>query len=108
MDSSQKKPQFPAKGSSTPPPKAGKASVKGRTFKQMIVTGRYTSRTLQDKLRMASRTVKKAEIDPSVLSLGDVYRLANLMQENVDTVLRDLLGEINQLPAYLYPVKPVK
>ncbi|WP_139926456.1 hypothetical protein [Hymenobacter sp. DG01] len=104
MDSSTKKTQ----GTGTSSAKTTKAAGKGRTFKQMIVAGKFSSRTLQENLRMASRTVKKAEIDPSVLSLGDVYRLADLMKENVDTVLRDIIAEINQLPPELHPVKPKK
>lgn len=88
--------------------KSGRSGGKGRTFKQMIEAGSYTSRTLQEKLLMAHRTVKKAEENPSVLSLGDVFRLAHLMGEDVQVVLQDLLAEINALPEDKQPVNQQK
>ena len=104
MDSSTSKKPASTKG----PGKSGRNAGKGRTFKQMIEAGNYTSRTLQVKLLMAHRTVKKAEENPSVLSLGDVYRLAHLMGEDVQLVLQDLLVEINALPEDQQPINQQK
>lgn len=111
-NSSTTKPKGAASAASTTPAKTGKAGGKAakkmRTFKQMLEQGKYTTRTLQDSLRMGSRTVKKAAENPSLLSIGDVYRLADLMGEDPGQVLIELMAEIDHLTEDKHPVRPKK
>ncbi|MCR5890349.1 helix-turn-helix domain-containing protein [Hymenobacter sp. J193] len=81
------------------------ATAVGRTFAQMLDNKKFTSRVLQKQLRMSSRTVNNAKVDPGVLSLGDVFRLADLMKEPVELLMQELVAEIKQLPAELQPVQ---
>lgn len=69
---------------------------KGRTFAQMLDNKRFTTRVLQKELRMGSRTIINAQADPSLLSLGDIFRLATLLREDVDVVLAEIVAEVKQ------------
>jgi hypothetical protein len=80
----------------------------GRTFEQMLRTKKFTSRELTFHLRMATSTIAKSIEDPTRLSLGAVFRLADLINEPVETVLSELLNEIEnkqtaKLPASSAP-----
>ena len=74
-------------------------AYRGRTFYQMIHDKQLTSRVMQEQMRIGSRTILKAEADPSILSLADVVRLAGLLEEPVERVMADLLGEIEHQSA---------
>jgi len=80
------------------------APATARTFSEMIRKKNFTVRELNTHLRMATASIKKSEGNPSRMTLGDVFRLADLLDEPVEVVMAELLAEINSLPAEMSPL----
>jgi len=81
-----------------------------RTFAQMLrkpgeQKRRYTAREMIKYMQMAYNSVEIREKNPSLLTLGDVVRLAhNMLLEPVEKVAADLIVEIQNLPPELHPL----
>jgi transposase len=80
------------------------AAAPVRTFSEMIRSKKFTVRELNTHLRMATASIKKSEEDPSRMSLGDVFRLADLLDEPIEKVMAELLQQIEQLPIEIHPL----
>lgn len=84
-----------------------------RTFKQMLqkqgepAKRRFTARELMSKLNVTFDSIVSREENPSLLTLTDVFRLAELLEEPVEALLGNLILEIEQLPKELHPLTEV-
>ena len=69
-----------------------------RRFTDLLRSGRYqfTERELIEHLQMTYRTIKQREADPSTLTVAELLRVANLVDEPVDEVFAVVLSEVRR------------
>jgi uncharacterized protein YifE (UPF0438 family) len=74
--------------------------VPPRSFRDLLRHGRYTftERELMEHLRMTYRTIKQREADPSTLTIAELLRVADLLNEPVQDIIAVVLAEV-QAPA---------
>ncbi|MBO0360451.1 hypothetical protein J0X19_20990 [Hymenobacter sp. BT186] len=67
-----------------------------RRFTDLLRNGRYqfTERELMEHLRMTYRTIKQREADPSTLTVAEMLRVADLLDEPVVDVFAVVLAEV--------------
>ncbi|GAA4363842.1 hypothetical protein GCM10023185_32870 [Hymenobacter saemangeumensis] len=67
-----------------------------RRFTDLLRNGRYqiTERELMEHLRMTYRTIKQREADPSTLTMAELLRVANLLDEHVEEVFSVVVREV--------------
>jgi uncharacterized protein YifE (UPF0438 family) len=67
-----------------------------RTFRDLLRHGRYTftERELMEHLRMTYRTIKQREADPSTLTIAELLRVADLLDEPVQDIVAVVLAEV--------------
>jgi hypothetical protein len=79
-----------------------------QTFAMMLRPGgehrHLTARELTAEFEMSYSSLLIREENPSLLTIGDVYRLARLRKESVDVVMGHLIREIQELPPELHPL----
>lgn len=80
---------------SPPPPPPG-AAAPPRRFTDLLRHGRYTftERELMEHLRMTYRTIKQREADPSTLTIAELLRVADLLNEPVQAIVAVVLAEV--------------
>ncbi|TGE14990.1 hypothetical protein [Hymenobacter elongatus] len=80
----------------SPPPLPLKAAAPPRRFTDLLRHGRYsfTERELMEHLRMTYRTIKQREADPSTLTIAELLRVADLLNEPVQDVIAVVLAEV--------------
>ncbi|QKG55017.1 hypothetical protein [Hymenobacter sp. BRD67] len=80
---------------SPPLPPAG-AALPPRRFTDLLRHGRYTftERELMEHLRMTYRTIKQREADPSTLTIAELLRVADLLNEPVQAIIAVVLAEV--------------
>lgn len=84
-----------------------------RTFTQLLqkqgepAKRRFTARELMSKLNVTYDSIVSREENPSLLTLSDVFRLAEMLEEPVETLLGNLILEIEHLPKELHPLTEV-
>jgi|GEM_PF-3799000 len=85
---------------SPPPLPPGAAAPSPRRFTDLLRHGRYTftERELMEHLRMTYRTIKQREADPSTLTIAELLRVADLLNEPVQDIIAVVLAEV-QTPA---------
>lgn len=85
---------------SSPPPQPAPTQVPPRSFRDLLRHGRYTftERELMEHLRMTYRTIKQREADPSTLTIAELLRVADLLNEPVQDIIAVVLAEV-QAPA---------
>ena len=78
---------MPAKTAPTPPP---------RTFRDVLRNGRFkfTEREILGHLRMAYRGLKQREEDPARLTIAELLRVADLVDEPVEDIIAVVLAEV--------------
>ena len=83
----------------TPLPPTGPVEQSApRRFTDLLRNGRYqfTERELMEHLRMTYRTIKQREADPSTLTVAELLRVANLIDEPVEEVFAVVLSEVQR------------
>ncbi|RSK38823.1 hypothetical protein [Hymenobacter perfusus] len=67
-----------------------------RRFTDLLRNGRYqfTERELMEHLRMTYRTIKQREAEPSTLTVAELLRVADLLDEPVQSVIAVVLAEV--------------
>lgn len=67
-----------------------------RRFTDLLRHGRYTftERELMEHLRMTYRTIKQREADPSTLTIAELLRVADLLNEPVQAIIAVVLAEV--------------
>ncbi|MBJ6111296.1 hypothetical protein JAO73_19910 [Hymenobacter sp. BT523] len=80
----------------SPPLPPTDAPKPARRFTDLLRHGRYTftERELMEHLRMTYRTIKQREADPSTLTIAELLRVANLLDEPVEDILAVVLSEV--------------
>jgi hypothetical protein len=75
----------------------GAAAPLHRRFTDLLRNGRYTftERELMEHLRMTYRTIKQREADPSTITIAELLRVADLLNEPVQGVLAVVLAGAN-------------
>ena len=78
--------------SSPPPPDAAAP----RRFTDLLRHGRYrfTERELMEHLGMTYRTIKQREAQPATLTISELLRVANLLNEPVQDIIAVVLAEV--------------
>lgn len=76
-----------------PPPGA---PAPARRFTDLLRHGRYTftERELMEHLRMTYRTIKQREADPSTLTIAELLRVADLLNEPMQDIIGVVLAEV--------------
>jgi transcriptional regulator with XRE-family HTH domain len=54
----------------------------------------FTERELMEHLRMTYRTIKQREADPSTLTIAELLRVADLLDEPVEKIFAVVLSEL--------------
>jgi hypothetical protein len=80
----------------SPPPLPSKAAAPARRFTDLLRHGRYafTERELMEHLRMTYRTIKQREADPATLTIAELLRVADLLNQPVQDVIAVVLAEV--------------
>ncbi|GAA3944334.1 hypothetical protein [Hymenobacter algoricola] len=80
----------------SPPPLPPQAAAPPQRFTDLLRHGRYsfTERELMEHLRMTYRTIKQRETDPSTLTIAELLRVADLLNEPVQDVIAVVLAEV--------------
>ncbi|MDU0372288.1 hypothetical protein ACFST9_13935 [Hymenobacter monticola] len=78
-----------------PPPPSGIANPQ-RRFTDLLRHGRFsfTERELMEHLRMTYRTIKQREADPSTLTIAEILRVADLLDEPIEALLAVIIAEV--------------
>ncbi|SFQ81477.1 hypothetical protein [Hymenobacter arizonensis] len=81
---------------SSPPPPSATTHRFPRRFSDLLRHGRYTftERELMEHLRMTYRTIKQREADPSTLTVAELLRVADLLNEPVQNIIAVVLAEV--------------
>lgn len=81
---------------SSPPPLPATTHRPLRSFSDLLRHGRYTftERELMEHLRMTYRTIKQREADPSTLTVAELLRVADLLDEPVQDIIAVVLAEV--------------
>jgi len=81
---------------SSPPPPPAATHRPPRSFTDLLRHGRYTftERELMEHLRMTYRTIKQREADPSTLTIAELLRVADLLNEPVQDIIAVVLAEV--------------
>ncbi|MCR5890490.1 hypothetical protein LRS06_22435 [Hymenobacter sp. J193] len=72
------------------------ATAPARRFTDLLRHGRFsfTERELMEHLRMTYRTIKQREADPSTLTIAELLRVADLLNEPVQDIIAVVLAEV--------------
>ncbi|SHM10194.1 hypothetical protein SAMN02746009_03944 [Hymenobacter psychrotolerans DSM 18569] len=78
------------------PPKEPVEKALPRRFTDLLRNGRFTftERELMEHLRMTYRTIKQREADPSTLTIAELLRVAELLDEPIDKVVAVVIAEV--------------
>lgn len=81
---------------SSPPPLPPNDAKPPRRFADLLRHGRFTftERELMEHLRMTYRTIKQREADPSTLTIAELLRVADLLDEPVQDIIAVVLAEV--------------
>ncbi|UPL51310.1 MULTISPECIES: hypothetical protein [Hymenobacter] len=81
---------------SPPPLSPDDATRAPRRFTDLLRHGRFTftERELMEHLRMTYRTIKQREADPSTLTIAELLRVADLLDEPVHDIIAVVLAEV--------------
>ncbi|SNC77556.1 hypothetical protein SAMN06265337_4146 [Hymenobacter gelipurpurascens] len=85
---------------SPPPLPPDDAAMTPRRFTDLLRHGRFTftERELMEHLRMTYRTIKLREADPSTLTIAELLRVADLLDEPVQDIIAVVLAEVQGAP----------
>ena len=81
---------------SPPPLPPNDDAMAPRRFTDLLRRNRFTftERELMEHLRMTYRTIKQREADPSTLTIAELLRVADLLDEPVQDIIAVVLAEV--------------
>lgn len=80
----------------SPPLSSPTAAKPPRRFTDLLRHGRFTftERELMEHLRMTYRTIKQREADPATLTIAELLRVADLLDQPVQDIITVVLAEV--------------
>ncbi|OWP62247.1 hypothetical protein CDA63_15200 [Hymenobacter amundsenii] len=78
------------------PPPLPPTAASPRRFTDLLRHGRYrfTEREMMQHLGMSYRTIKQREANPSSLTIGELLRVADLLNEPAQDIMAVVLAEV--------------